>query len=306
MTKRLNWVLAALLVLFGLPYYWLLLDNRVGDARPKPITITQLRQAAATMPGPAPTDVEVEMVAFGRLPGNLMVAGSGMKRKLSGMMAWRLPVPRAGPIMIDSGITEAGARIAMVEKFDAKKQERVEKALDEAGMILITHEHLDHLGPLAAREGPALRAKAWLNPGQLPPSPIASTLLWAKGPLPAPRIVGDQPRAVAPGVVVIPAPSHTPGSQLIFVRLADGREFLFAGDIASFAQNWQEIRARSQLVSRWFGPEDRGEVYSWLLTIKALKQAAPALKVIPGHDFEWLANPFNNSGVKVGYGSARH
>ena len=103
---------------------------------------------------------------------------------------------------------------------------------------------------------------------------------------------------------MIPAPSHTPGSQLIFVRLADGREFLFAGDIASFAQNWQEIRARSQLVSRWFGPEDRGEVYSWLLTIKALKQAAPALKVIPGHDFEWLENPQNNSGVKVGFGNA--
>ena len=43
MTRRLNWFLLAMLVLFGGPYYWLLIDNRPGDAAAKPVSITQLR-----------------------------------------------------------------------------------------------------------------------------------------------------------------------------------------------------------------------------------------------------------------------
>ena len=63
-----------------------------------------------------------------------------------------------------------------------------------------------------------------------------------------PTVQAGAPQAVAPGVVVIPAPSHTLGSQMVFVKLADGREFLFAGDIATMASSWRELRARSRLI----------------------------------------------------------
>ena len=43
MTRRFNRIVIALIVLIGLPYYWLLLDNRPGDAQPKPVSIEQLR-----------------------------------------------------------------------------------------------------------------------------------------------------------------------------------------------------------------------------------------------------------------------
>lgn len=301
MTRRLNWILVALLLIVGLPYYWLLLDNRAGDAQAKPVTIEQLRQLASAIPGEAPSSVEMEMSASTRLPGNLFVAGSGMKRKLIGIMAWRLPVKGGKPIMVDSGITPQGAKELNVEEFHAAVQARIDRALDEAGMILITHEHPDHIGALVARGGKALSQAAWLNPGQLPPTPLASQLGWTGQPLPKPRIEGRTPIAVAPGVVVIPAPSHTPGSQLIFVRLADGREILFTGDIATFAQSWEETRARSQLIGRYLATEDRGEVFSWLLTIKALKTSAPRLVILPGHDAEWVVEPKNGAGVHFGF-----
>ena len=48
---------------------------------------------------------------------------------------------------------------------------------------------------------------------------------------------------VALGVVLIKAPGHTPGSQLVYVCRADGRKYLFMGDTVSMADN---IRLRSQ------------------------------------------------------------
>ena len=126
-------------------------------------------------------------------------------------------------------------------------------------------------------------------------------LRWPK-PLPAPSIAGSAPIAIAPGVVVIPAPSHTPGSQMVFVRLAGGREYLFAGDIATMAQSWRELRARSRLIGDWLAPENRGEVFAWLRTIRALKAEAPRLEVVAGHDYEWIDHREGHRGIREGFG----
>ena len=299
MTHRLNLILLALVLAVGLPYYWFLLDNSGGSLSPKPVSIEQLRQLADSIPGEAPYAVEMERAAFRRLPGNVMVAGSGMKRKLIGYMAFRLPVRGGKPVMIESGITPAIAATQGAESFNVSAQMRIDRELAGAGLILVTHEHPDHLGALAALGGETLAQAAWLNPRQL-----AARLVW-NGTLPAARLNQAAPQAVAPGIVVIPAPnSHTPGSQLIYVRLADGHEVLFAGDIASFAQNWTELRGRSRLVETWFAPENRAEVFAWLKTIRALKAQAPGLLVVPGHDWEWLANPENHTGVQIGFPGA--
>jgi glyoxylase-like metal-dependent hydrolase (beta-lactamase superfamily II) len=164
-------------------------------------------------------------------------------------------------------------------------------------MVLITHEHPDHLGPLAARGGPALTEATRLNPNQLPGAKLAGTLPWKDAGALTARIAPGAPQAVAPGVVVIPAPSHTPGSQMIYVRLASGREYLFAGDIATMEVSWQELRARSRLIGDWLAPENRAEVYSWLRTIQALKAAAPDLVVLPGHDLEAVMARTARTGV---------
>lgn len=301
MTRRLNWILLVVLLAIGLPYYWFLLDNSGGGLPAKPITIAELRRLAATIPGEAPYAVEVERAAFRRVPGNLMVAGAGMKRKLIGYMAFRLMVRGGRPVLIEGGITPAIAAAVGAEQFNPYAQARIDAAMDQAGIILVTHEHPDHLGAIVAHGGRALLQTARLNPRQVPPANMAARLAW-NGAVPPPRLNGTAPEAVAPGVVVLPAPnSHTPGSQMIYVRLADGRELLFAGDNASFAQNWQELRGRSRLVETWFAPENRAEVFAWLKTIRALKTQAPGLMVVPGHDWEWLDNPENNTRVRIGF-----
>ncbi len=301
MTRRLNLFLMIIILAIGVPYYWFLLDNSGGNLPAKPITIAELRRLAASIPGAAPDAVEAERTAFRRLPGNLMIAGSGMKRRLVGYMAFRLPVRGGRAVMIESGVTPQIATAAGAEHYNAAAQRRIETALDRAGINLVTHEHADHLGALAARGGRALVEAAWLNPRQVPPALLAAKLAW-QGTVPTPRLNGIAPQAVAPGVVVIPAPdSHTPGSQLIYVRMSNGRELLFAGDNASFAQNWQELRGRSRLVETWFAPENRAEVFAWLRTIRALKTQAPGLVVVPGHDWEWLEFHAVETGLKIGF-----
>ncbi len=292
MTRRLNRVLLVLLLLLGIPYYWLLLDNSGAAATIRPVTITELRGLAGSIPGPHPDKVAYELAAWRRMPGNLLVAGSGMRRKLVGVMAWRLEVPGGKPVMIDSGIQQKDADTGGSSGFDADAQRRIEQSLDEAGLVLLTHEHRDHAGGVIALAAgsPALLAVR-LNPAQAMKlaRPGAATLAG-----------GTAPYAVAPGIVVIPAPSHTPGSQLIFVTLANGGELLFVGDVASFAQNWIEGRARSRLISHVLS-EDRPSVHAWLRTIAALKAADPTLVVIPGHDVEWVGDPLNKVPARRGF-----
>lgn len=299
MSRRLNLALLALVLVFGLSYYWLLIDNRPGNAQPKPVTIAELRSLAASIPGQAPSQVGMDLIAFRRLPGTLFAAGSGLKRRLIGVMVWQLKVPGRGPIVIDTGISAADARKNDYESFDAQAAARAERVMRSASMILVTHEHPDHLGGLLALGDRALLEKVKFNPAQIPGNPVADRLDWPSGARPVASVSGLLPSAVAPGVVVIPAPAHSPGSQLIYVRLVSGHEYLFVGDASSLALGWQQNRARSRLLTDYLITENRTESFAWLATIRALEQANPGMVVLPGHDFEWVLDNKQQNGIEI-------
>lgn len=282
--RRFNLILLAITLLIAIPIYWLLLDNRPGDIPPKPISIDQLRALAEQLPGAKPNDVEGEVAGYRSVPRDLFAAGAGLKREPIAVLAWRLRAADGSSVVIDSGITTKDAAAMGIEKLNPPGQARIERALREANLILFTHEHPDHQAA-ALRLAGGIPAAAKFNPGQLPPAALAARLPWPSGTLPQASLRSDAPFAVAPGVVVIPAPnSHTPGSQMIYVKTADGQELLFAGDIATLAFSWQDLRARSRLVSQFLAKENRDEVYAWLKTIRKWKAQAAGLKIFPGHD----------------------
>jgi glyoxylase-like metal-dependent hydrolase (beta-lactamase superfamily II) len=95
--------------------------------------------------------------------------------------------------------------------------------------------------PEAQRDSPAMRG-AGLSEEELSGLPATGAELY---------------HAVAPGVVVIPMPGHTPGTQVVYVRRSDGAEYLFLGDIVWNARNLRERRGKSRLIS-WVAGEDRG------------------------------------------------
>ncbi|MEY4721677.1 MAG: hypothetical protein RIQ46_1402 [Pseudomonadota bacterium] len=286
MTHRFNALVLSLLIIFGLPAWWLLFDNSVDPLPPRRLDIVQLRELAQSLPGNAPHAVEVEQIASQSVPQTLFAAGSGLKLLDISAMAFRLPVKDGRPIVIDSGLLQTQADAQGFSHYSFAAQARVNAVMADAGLVLVTHEHVDHLGGLVAlAQRSAVLERTLLNRRQIDNSRVPDAAAWPAGLHPVAKLGDGEPQAVAPGVVVIPAPhSHTPGSQMIFVRLADGREYLFTGDISPLTANWQQLRLRSRLLSEHVSPSNRVEVHAWLQAIRQMKQAAPDLVIVPGHD----------------------
>lgn len=291
-----------LLALFGaiaVPYYWLLLDNRPGDDPGPVIRIADLRALAETIPGAKPEAVALEQVGWRRVPGTLFVAGGGLKRNLLSIQAGLISGPW-GTVVVDGGFGAKDAKAMGLEAYLPASQARVDAAMRKARLIVFTHEHLDHIGGLLhLPDWRAVLPRALIPPEQTPSETVVQKLPWPDGAAAAIRPFRYTGMvAIAPGVVLIRTPGHTPGSQMVYARLADGREYLFAGDTSTMARNWQQVRARSRLIGDLVVHEDRAAVFGWLKAIRRLHHAAPQMTVIPGHEWEALTldEPHNHLG----------
>ena len=78
---------------------------------------------------------------------------------------------------------------------------------------------------------------------------------------------------------------------MIYVRLQDGREYLFTGDTAPMRRNVDWQRPRSRYAAEWLGSEDREATLGWIKGLSRLKHREPGLTLIYGHDYGWLADP---------------
>ncbi len=303
MTHRLNLLLLILAAMVGLPFWWLLLSNPARDMVPHPLSMAQLRELADEMPGPRPTGVEMVMPGWKRIPGNAYSAGSGMKPQRFGVLTFRLVVPGTGGIVIDGGATPQLGRPMGLDRVVEADQARVERWMRGADMILATSERPLHLGGLAdfagKRDAAMALARTRLNRWQVPEETADDHISWPRTLVLRPAITAGGPVAVAPGVVVIPTGAPTPGSQMIYARLTNGREYMLAGDVAPFAVNFTELRVRSNLLDRDAPAGQRSAIMRWLVTLRALKHEAQGMVVVPGHDFDWLNDPVPKSGVQL-------
>lgn len=265
--------------------YWLFYDNRPPADGTFPLDITALRAEAATVPGPGPDRIEVETLYRSAVPKIAMIAGTNWGELQLARNSYRLVWPDHSAI-IDTGNDEALARNdRWTKSYDRAAWQRMQRGLSLAGLILVTHEHGDHIGGLL--QSPDLRKllpKALLNPEQVESADQDG--FWPKD-----WRLGFTPfayqgiKAVAPGVVLIRAPGHTPGSQMIYVRRADGREFIFMGDTASSLDNVRLIRPRSRYVmtSGTHG-DDRDAVFRQTIALNRLLKQVSGLTLVPGHD----------------------
>ncbi len=267
--------------------YWLFYDNRMPASGNFPLDIAAVRREAGRLPGPGPVRIETEMLAHRRVPQIAMVAGTDWGKVDIAQLSHRLVWPNAS-LIIDTGFDEATARQFEVAHYDHGAWQRITGAIEQANAIVVTHEHSDHLGGLVAHPRLAtVLPRALLNPEQVGDSPYIRPLRWPANARDGYRPLRYQSlRVIAPGVVLIRAPGHTPGSQMIYVRRADGREFLFMGDVASLADNVRLERIRSRLVTDYITHEDRSAVMRQTQALHTLAARYPDLVLVPGHDAE--------------------
>jgi glyoxylase-like metal-dependent hydrolase (beta-lactamase superfamily II) len=280
-------ILLTVVVLLGIAgggaYYWL-----VGDGNP-PSTmqafgfdLAAVRAKADELPGAKASDVQVEAVATFNFPAVAAVAGDGWGIVPMAAFSYQVVLP-TDTIIIDTAFTEAmGASLGA--RVDYYTYARMEVAMQEATQIVVTHEHPDHIGGIISYLAPEGIAGALrLNKQQLESLPRYG-LTWPAELSDYVPIDYEGMLAIAPGVVLIRAPGHTSGSQMVYVKREDGRELLFIGDIGWSLRNVETGKGRPRLLSQFMLNEDRDAVFAELAMLKALHEAEPDLLIVPGHD----------------------
>lgn len=238
MRKRLN----ASSWLFGLCAALICLAQTASALEATPpwhADLAEIRQAAGLIPGPRPLRVNVIKFAESRRTKNFAVKGLPAEPSVQARTAYQI-VYADGTIMVDTGMDLATHRFfgrGVEEPYFPEANARVAQALQKAKAIVVTHEHGDHIGGLIRSDHFAelapktvlTRAQldTLLNEPQMPelrPTPEMSSRL---------RVIDYTGiMAFAPGIVLIKAPGHTPGSQMVHVTLQSGKELLLAGDVA--------------------------------------------------------------------------
>jgi len=275
-------------ILLSAVIYWLFYSNTAPKTAAFDLDLNNLRRAANTYPGPGPRRIEIERLSHTPVPEIAIVAGAGWAKIDMVRASYRLVFPDRS-ILIDTANSLELAKKFGSQRYDAAAWARMVSAMEKASAIVVTHEHADHIGGLLENaDHDAVLAHAVLTKEQVGDTKGVWPLQW---PAAAMRHVQPVDYAklfpLAPGVVLVKAPGHTPGSQMVYVRRADGREFLFMGDTASFLANVTRQKIRSHYVTDYYGQgthDDRGAVMAQTIALHDLAVRNPELVLVPGHD----------------------
>ena len=247
----------------------------------------EARRVAWLLPGRKPLRINVLKFAESRRPKNFSVKGAPAEPSVQARTVFQV-VYADGTVMVDAGMNQQIHRFfgrGSDEPYDAEAARQVEAALDRARLIIVTHEHGDHVGGVVASPRAAdLASKTILTRVQL------QTLMTAPQ-MPEIRLNPDAARRytavdyddyypVAPGVAFIKAAGHTPGSQMVLVSLESGRDVLLIGDAA-----WHMDSVR-QMVGKdapWI-VEDQPAVLAQLRWLNGLARTEANLTIVASHD----------------------
>ena len=244
------------------------------DAQPYSADLlSRVRRAAATIPGAQPSRLNYVKVAESHRPMADIIDGGLKENYVSARTAFQVVYP-SGWVMIDSGMDQAVHKFfgfGREEPYWPERNAAVQEALKKATLVVITHEHGDHVaGVIRSDSRKEIAAKTLLTREQ-----VRTLTLYPQ--LPDIRLTPETARdyivvdyesylPVAPGMVLIKAPGHTPGHQMVYVRLDSGREYLFIGDVGWTLDNVTQLKLRP------------------VVTMRRINEYAPALM----HQLRWI------------------
>lgn len=261
-------------------------------------SLPDIRAAARMIPGVLPLRLNAIKFAESRRTKNFSVKGAPPEPSVQARTAFQV-VYDGATVMVDAGMSRQihsffgrGAE----EPYDASAFARLERALDAARLIVVTHEHGDHVaGVVTGPNAATLATRTLITRAQV-------HALATKPQMPALLLTEEQARRylvvdydtylpVAPGVVLIKAAGHTPGSQMVYVALASGREFLLIGDTA---WHMDGVRTVSGKDAPWV-TEDQPAVMAQLAWLNSLSRTDPSVVIVASHDDEQLTELMKTS-----------
>src|SRR5262245_32852094 len=222
-----------------------------ASAQPFSADLTAIRQAAKSMPGALPLRINVVKFAESRRTKNFAIKGAPREPSIQARTAYQVVYPD-GTIMIDSGMDQQVHKFfgrGVEEPYFPEQEQKVERALASAKAIVVTHEHGDHIaGVIRSPAFATLASTTTITRTQ------ADTLMTAPQ-MPEIKLSADQAqrftvvdyetvKPFAPGMVLIKSSGHTPGSQMIYLVLQSGKEYVFAGDVAWHMDGVRQVRGK--------------------------------------------------------------
>jgi len=251
--------------------------------------LSRVRQAAATVPGDLATRINYIKFAESHRPLAEIIDGGSQQDYVSARTAFQVIYP-SGSVMIDSGMDQTVHKFfgfGREEPYWPERNAAVQQALRQAKLVVVTHEHGDHAaGVIRTEFRKEIVPKTILTRAQV-------QTLTTNPQLPEIRLTPEAAREyivvdyedylpIAPGMVLIKAPGHTPGHQMVYVRLDSGREYLFIGDVAWTLANVTQLKLRPLNTMRRIG-EDAAALMYQLHWVKDVMEK-DGLTVIPSHD----------------------
>lgn len=262
--------------------------------------IERTRAASRMVPGDLPFEVRFQGYNYWSWPLSYAVEGapSDIFPGSHGVFQIRFS---DGWIMVDAG---ADKEIVWQEgdTFSDEDFALVGAALRGANLIIATHEHHDHIsgvvrGPWAAEAS----QRAMLTTEQLqtlvtrPNHPgIKISQDHADQFL---SVSYDELLPIAPGVVLIKAAGHTPGSQMVYVKLDSGTEMLFVGDVVWMAAALDSGAQKPVGISSEVG-EDRDALSEQIKWLQELRKSG--LTIVVAHDAHAIDELIENGLMKDG------
>ncbi len=263
------------------------------------LDLGELQRLARSGPGDLPAEIRREEVGTAELPGALMMAGRSWDGVEMTHVVFQILWPNGAYLLIDSAQDrEMHDSTPGSGAFDDAAWNTVVAAMDGAEQIVITHEHGDHLGGIARHpRSDVLASKIRFNAEQLANRdaleavdfPVA--LLEKLSP-----VVFEDAVAIAPGVVLKKAPGHTPGSQLVFVALGNGRELLFVGDVVWNLDAITDLVYRPRLITDLIIGENRETAIHQLRALRDLYDRG-GVAIVVSHD----RRTHESAGIETGF-----
>ena len=252
-------------------------------------SLTDIRATAALIPGRRPLRLNILKFAESRRTKNFSIKGAPAEASVQARTAFQVMFAD-GHIMVDAGMDQQVHRFfgrGVEEPYDTEAAGQVERALTNARLIVVTHEHGDHVaGVIRTSRARELAPKTILTRSQvqtlLTTPQMPEIKLTAE--LAARYLVVDYDRyfPLTAGIVLIKAPGHTPGSQMVYIALESGREYLLIGDAAWHMDGVRLMKGKD---APWITEEQSG-VMSQLKWLNQLSRSEPRLVIVASHDDE--------------------
>jgi len=252
-------------------------------------SLSEIRRVAAMIPGQRPLRINTLKFAESRRTKNFSVQGAAAEPSVQARTVFQV-VYRDGYVMVDAGMDEQVHKFfgrGVVEPYFTDAAKEVERAVRGAQSIVVTHEHGDHVagvirGAFAEEIAPKTlltrtQVQTLLTAPQMPEIKLTAAMAARYN-----VVDYDKYLPYGPGFALIKAPGHTPGSQMIYVVLESGREYLLVGDAAWHMDGVRQIKGKD---APWV-TEDKVAVMAQLQWLNELDRTERNLSIVVSHDDE--------------------